>query len=207
MRAVENKIIVEAIEDEYKVWDIDLENREEKPSHGIVISVGEGRFLENGMREKMDVRVWDEIYFTRYVPDMFEVDDKVYYSLKQSSILAVLDNKKEDSKKKKKDLTYAVVCRNVENTKRYIEELLNEDKIDHKWAEFIYVPYGSAPVWSEFNKILIATTRDGKEEKRRLEDVVYARLIKGWEIIQPENWGRIVIDTEPEPTSVDADYE
>lgn len=90
LKAVENKIIVKPIIDEQVVGEVVLETREEKPCHGIVVAVGQGRFLENGTREKMDVRVWDEVFFTRYAPDLFEVDGEEYYSLKQSSILGII---------------------------------------------------------------------------------------------------------------------
>jgi len=37
----------------------------------------------------MDVKVGDIVYFTKYAPDVFTHEEKEYYSIKQSSILAI----------------------------------------------------------------------------------------------------------------------
>lgn len=90
LKALQDRYIVEPIEEEKKsdTWVI-LETRTEKPIRGRIVGVGPGRTLESWWREHMDVNVWDIIYFAKYWPDEFYHEDKKYFSIKQSTILAV----------------------------------------------------------------------------------------------------------------------
>lgn len=90
LRATGDKLIVKAINEKPMAWSIILDTRTDLPCHWVVVAVGPGRFLENGTREIMDVTEGDEVYFTRYTPDMFEIEDQEYYAIKQSSLLAIL---------------------------------------------------------------------------------------------------------------------
>jgi len=83
-----DKILVLPIQKDYNVGGFQLETREEKAELWEVVAVWPGRMLENWSREAVDVSIWDIIYFTRYSTDEVKSDDKVYYSIKQSSVLA-----------------------------------------------------------------------------------------------------------------------
>lgn len=90
-KAILDKVIVTPVNDESEIWGIVIEAREGKPEKGIIVSVGLWRVLENGTREPMDVKVWDVVYFTRYATDEIKIDGKNYYTLKQSSILSIIE--------------------------------------------------------------------------------------------------------------------
>ena len=90
LKTLEDRILVLPI-DEAKETSrgVILETQTEKQTKGTVIFVGPGRTLENGMRENMDVKEWDIVFFTKYGPDELLYEDKKYFSIKQSSILAI----------------------------------------------------------------------------------------------------------------------
>jgi chaperonin GroES len=81
---LEDHILVEAIEEESKTRSgIILAWKQEKPSKGKVVAVGNGKILDNGTRAPIDVKVGDIVYFTKYSPDELEVDGKKYLVIKQ----------------------------------------------------------------------------------------------------------------------------
>ena len=86
---LEDHILLEAIEEENTTKSgIILPDSKEKPSKWKVIAVGDGKILDNGNRAPIDVKVGDIVYFTKYAPDEFEVNETKYLIVKQSSILA-----------------------------------------------------------------------------------------------------------------------
>ncbi len=65
--------------------------KKEKPEQGIVIAVGEGKWDEDGeKRMPMEVKIGDRIVFSKYSHDEIKVDDKEYFIVSESSILAIL---------------------------------------------------------------------------------------------------------------------
>jgi chaperonin GroES len=63
----------------------------EKPQKGKVISVGPGKFDDDGKRVPMDVKVGDTVLFSKYGPTEVKVDGKELLILSQSDVLAVLE--------------------------------------------------------------------------------------------------------------------
>ena len=47
----------------------------EKPQEGQILSVGPGRFLDDGTREKMDVKKGDRVLYAKYAGTEFKVDE------------------------------------------------------------------------------------------------------------------------------------
>ena len=97
MKTVDDKIIVQALDDSLKtssMWII-TDTREDRPYRWIVIAVWPWRTLENWEREIMLVKEWDMVFFTRYWPDEFEYEGERYYSIKQWSILAYISKNAE----------------------------------------------------------------------------------------------------------------
>lgn len=91
---LEDHVLVEPVEQETTTKSgFILPEKEEKPTKGTVIAVGQGKILDNGQRAPLDVQVGDVIYFTKYSPDELEVEHngqkKTYLVIKHASILAV----------------------------------------------------------------------------------------------------------------------
>ena len=90
LQAIQDRVLAEPIpEEKISGMGVILETRTEKPVRGTVISVWPWRTLENWERETMDVKVGDEIFFTKYWPDSMYDWEKEIFSIKQSTILAI----------------------------------------------------------------------------------------------------------------------
>lgn len=90
---LEDRVIVEPITEEEKTkGGIYLPQTvdKEKPEQGKVISVGPGKMLESGKRSPLDVKVGDNVVFTKYGPDEIKVEGKKYLIVRQSDILAII---------------------------------------------------------------------------------------------------------------------
>ncbi|MBI2023727.1 co-chaperone GroES [Candidatus Giovannonibacteria bacterium] len=62
----------------------------EKPQEGRVIAVGDGKLLENGKLQPMNIKKGDRVLFSKYGPSEFKVDDKEYLIAKEEDILAIV---------------------------------------------------------------------------------------------------------------------
>jgi chaperonin GroES len=63
----------------------------EKPVRGRVISVGEGRLLDDGSRSKMQVKPGDRVLFSTWGGETFKLGDDELLLLREEDILAVLE--------------------------------------------------------------------------------------------------------------------
>ena len=68
------------------------ETAKEKPQEGEVLAVGPGRRDESGKRIEMDVAVGDIVLYAKYGGTEVKIDDKKLLILKESDILAILQN-------------------------------------------------------------------------------------------------------------------
>lgn len=63
----------------------------EKPEQGVVVAIGSGKWNEDGDKKiVMEVKVGDKVVFSKYGYDEIKVDEKEYYIVSESSILAIL---------------------------------------------------------------------------------------------------------------------
>jgi chaperonin GroES len=88
-----DKIVVERLEaDEKTAGGIILpDTAKEKPKQGKVISVGEGRLLEDGKRAAFQVKVGDRVLFTSYAGNEVTHEGKEYLIMTEDDLLAVVD--------------------------------------------------------------------------------------------------------------------
>lgn len=63
----------------------------ERPEQGEIIAVGPGRFLDNGQRAPMSLKVGDKIVFKKYSPDEVKVEDDEYLVISESDVMAVIE--------------------------------------------------------------------------------------------------------------------
>lgn len=64
----------------------------EKPSQGSVIAVGEGKALDNGSRQAMNVKVGDKVLFGKYSGSEVKVDGETYIIMREDEIFAVIES-------------------------------------------------------------------------------------------------------------------
>lgn len=63
----------------------------EKPREGVVISVGNGKVLENGTRQAMSVKPKDRVLFSSYAGSEIKLDGEELMILGEDEILAVIE--------------------------------------------------------------------------------------------------------------------
>ncbi|MEZ6137429.1 MAG: co-chaperone GroES [Pirellulaceae bacterium] len=67
------------------------DSAKDKPTRGTVISIGDGRLLDDGSRGPMQVKAGDRVLFTSYAGETIEVGDEEYILMGESEVLAVLE--------------------------------------------------------------------------------------------------------------------
>lgn len=63
----------------------------ERSEQGVVLAVGPGRRDENGKMIPVAVKKGQKIVFSKYGPDEIKINDKEYYIVSESNILAVIE--------------------------------------------------------------------------------------------------------------------
>lgn len=88
-----DKIVVERMEaDDKSTGGIILpDTAKEKPKQGKVLSLGEGKALEEGGRAAFQVKVGDRVLFTSYSGTEVTHEGKEYLIMTEDDILAVVD--------------------------------------------------------------------------------------------------------------------
>lgn len=88
-----DKVLVERVEPENKTpGGIVLpDTAKEKPQQGKVINVGEGKVLEDGSRQKPQVKKGDMVLFTSYAGTDVKLGGKEYLIMDESDIMAILE--------------------------------------------------------------------------------------------------------------------
>lgn len=87
-----DKIVVQRLEAEDKTAGgiILPDNAKEKPKQGKILSVGDGKVLENGKRAAFQVKAGDKVLFTSYAGTEVTVDGKEFLIMTEDDILAVV---------------------------------------------------------------------------------------------------------------------
>ncbi len=62
----------------------------EKPIKGEIMAVGNGKILDNGQTQALDVKVGDEVLFGKYSGTEVKVDGVEYLVMREDDIMAVL---------------------------------------------------------------------------------------------------------------------
>ena len=93
VRPLQDRVVVQRIEEEEKTKGgiIIPDTAKEKPQEGKVIAVGNGKVLENGTRQAMDVKVGNRILFSKYAGSEIKLDDEEYLIIREDDILGILE--------------------------------------------------------------------------------------------------------------------
>jgi chaperonin GroES len=88
-----DRVVVQREESEQKTAGGILlpDNAKDKPARGTVISVGNGKLLDDGSRGKVQVKVGERVIFSSYAGETFKVDDEEYLLMREDDILAVIE--------------------------------------------------------------------------------------------------------------------
>ncbi len=67
------------------------ESAKDKPARGKIVSVGDGKLLNDGSRSDFQVKKGDRVLFSSYAGESLTIDDQEYLIMREDDILAVLD--------------------------------------------------------------------------------------------------------------------
>lgn len=93
LRPLADRVIVQRAEAEEKTAGGILlpESAKDKPKEGKVMAIGEGKILDDGKHQPMNVKVGDRVLFSSYAGTEVKVHGEEFLIMSESDILAVID--------------------------------------------------------------------------------------------------------------------
>jgi chaperonin GroES len=93
VRPLGDKVLVKRLEAESmtKGGIVLPDSAKEKPKRGKIVSIGEGKLLDDGSRSTLQVKVGDVVIFTSYAGTEVKIDGEEYMIMDESDILAVVE--------------------------------------------------------------------------------------------------------------------
>ena len=67
------------------------DNAKDKPARGTIVSVGDGKILDNGRRNPLQVKVGDRVIFSSYAGETFKLDEEDLLLMREDDISAVIE--------------------------------------------------------------------------------------------------------------------
>jgi chaperonin GroES len=95
IRPLADKVLIQRIEAETKTAGgiVLPDSAKEKPQRGKVVSVGDGKVLDDGTVRKLEVKKGDMVLFTSYAGTEIKIDGKEYLIMSESDIMATIEEK------------------------------------------------------------------------------------------------------------------
>lgn len=92
IRPLQDRLIVQRLTEEQKTAGgiIIPDTAKEKPQEGKVIAVGNGKVLENGKVQPLDVKAGDKILFSKYSGTEIKMDGEEYLVVREDDVLGVI---------------------------------------------------------------------------------------------------------------------
>ena len=92
IRPLGDRVLVRRLEAEDKTAGGILlpESAKEKPKEGVIVSLGEGRMLDNGERSTFSVKKGNRILFTAYGGTEVKYDGQEYLIMREDDILGII---------------------------------------------------------------------------------------------------------------------
>jgi chaperonin GroES len=92
LKPLGDKVVVEVLGAEEKTASgIYLpDSAKKKPQEGTVVATGNGRVLDNGERNTLNVKVGDKVLFSKYGGNEVSIEGKEYTILDEDQIYAVI---------------------------------------------------------------------------------------------------------------------
>ena len=92
VRPLGDKLVVKVKEEEAKTSSgiVLPDSAQEKPQQGEVIAVGSGEVID-GKKVPLDVRVGDQVIYSKYSGNEVKVEGEQFLIIKQSDVLAIVE--------------------------------------------------------------------------------------------------------------------
>jgi len=93
IRPLQDRVVVRRNEEEATSAGgiILADSAKEKPSQGVVVAVGNGKKLDNGSVQAMDVKEGDKVLFGKYAGSEVKVDGEELIVMREDEIVGVID--------------------------------------------------------------------------------------------------------------------
>ena len=93
LKPLNDRVIVKAItaEETTRGGIVLPDTAKEKPKQGKVLSIGDGKLLDNGKRAALQVKEGDRVLFSSYAGNEVTVDGEEYLIMSEDDILAVVE--------------------------------------------------------------------------------------------------------------------
>jgi len=101
IRPLYDRIVVRRIEEkEAKHGTLFIpDSAKEKPQEGEVVSVGQGKRLENGKTAALDVKAGDRILFGKYSGNEIKLDGEELLIMREDEVLGILEGAAKSASK------------------------------------------------------------------------------------------------------------
>lgn len=67
------------------------DSAKDKPARGTVISVGDGRLLDDGTRHALQIKPGERVLFTSYAGETIKIGDQELLLMREDDILAIIE--------------------------------------------------------------------------------------------------------------------
>ncbi|MBW1973108.1 MAG: co-chaperone GroES [Spirochaetes bacterium] len=93
IRPLQDRVIVKRLEEEEKTAGgiIIPDTAKEKPQEGKIIAVGNGRKLEDGKVQPLDVKEGDRVLFSKYAGTEIKIEGEEYLIMREDDILGIVE--------------------------------------------------------------------------------------------------------------------
>jgi len=93
IRPLQDRILVRRVEEESKTKGgiIIPDSAKEKPAEGVVVSVGEGKRMEDGKRMTPDIKAGDRVLFAKYAGTEVKIDDEEHLVMREDDVLGIIE--------------------------------------------------------------------------------------------------------------------
>jgi len=93
VRPLHDRVIVKRVEEEEKTKGgiIIPDTAKEKPIEGKVVAVGNGKILENGQKQPLEVKEGDRILFGKYAGTDIKIDGEEHLIMREDDIIAIVE--------------------------------------------------------------------------------------------------------------------
>ena len=93
IKPLADRVLVERLEAETKTAGgiVLPDSAKEKPQKGKIVSVGDGKVLDDGTVRKLQVKKGDLVLFTSYAGTDVKIGTKEYLIMSESDIMAIIE--------------------------------------------------------------------------------------------------------------------
>lgn len=92
IRPLQDRLVVRRLTEQEKTAGgiIIPDTAKEKPQEGEVLAVGNGKVLENGKVQPLDVKAGDKILFSKYSGTEVKIEGEEYIVIREDDVLGVI---------------------------------------------------------------------------------------------------------------------